>query len=150
MKTVICYPAKITDTASIKVSTWILSEYLEQQGYKVFYYEVEDEEDIDTSIFFDQLALYCLEDCLTAATLKKLLMSKHILHACSTSKDARESIGLPASYSSHRFSYHYEPTKSLPELVWSTFNSADYPTELSNEITYAQFKNIIYGKHNEL
>lgn len=131
MKTIICYPSKLADTDEINISSWIISNYLEKQGYEVFYNEVEENEEIDLTVYFDQLALYCLEDCLTPETFKRIIMSRHILHCYCTTTDIRSEVGLSPVVSNHRFSYSFKHNAYLPRLIWQEFHKTEFPDQIT-------------------
>lgn len=147
MKTIICYPKP---TASITISTWIIASHLEKQGYEVFYNEVSEGEDIDLESYFDQLALYCLEDCLTPQTIRKVVMSRHIIHSYSTDKtvikNLTEALGensypLPEKVK-HRVDFVTSASMPLEQLVWYEFYKDAPIPDLAN-LGFPQFNQLI-------
>lgn len=145
MKTVICYPEP---TTSITVSTWIIASYLEKQGYDVYYNEVLAGHDIDLESYFDQLALYCLEDCLTPQTIKRLVLSRHIVHSYSTDRTVIDNLKDVFAYPipdncKHRLDFVCKEAAYLPELVWQEFYKDESPIVLGKELNYANFNQLI-------
>ena len=155
MKTIICYPKSLAGTNSVNTSSWIIADYLNKQGYEVFYNEVPDGEDIDLTIYYDQLALYCLEDCLTAKTISKILTSRHILNSYSSSDIIEKKINglftLSAKADSaavvlksiqHRVSIK-TTNKLLQELVWKEYYHTKPPAAIKKPISYPQFMQLV-------
>ena len=141
MKTIICYPTALKDDHNVVLSSWILTDYLERQGYEPYYCEVADNEDIELEAYFDQLALYCLENCVTPTLLKKIVLSRHILHGYSTSDNYLPNI--PADFS-HRLHFTFNKRSKLSKLVWGSLNKTPYPKALDSITTYAEYK--YYGQ----
>lgn len=152
MKTIICYPEALAGTNSINLGSWIIANHLESQGYEVFYNEVAAGEDINLECYFDQLALYCLEDCLTPATLKRIVMSRHIIHSYSTSNAVVNNLNeafkpvvvypIP-SHHQHRLDFIYKEGGYLPDLVWKVFHKDKPPKALKNTLSYVQFNQLL-------
>lgn len=165
MKTIICYPESLANSNSINISSWIISDYLEKQGYEVFYNEVPDGEDIDLGLYYDQLALYTLEDCLTLSTLKKIALSRHILHSYSSSKMIEEKMN-DKDFKKEIDDYLSRPAKPglasailttihnrisvkstsglLQTLVWREFIKSKLPAaQIKKPLTYPQFLQLV-------
>lgn len=136
MKTIICYPEALADNHDIKLSSWIISNYLEHLGYEVFYDEVPSGSDVDLECYYDQLALYCLEDCVTPSLLRKIVLSRHILHAYSTKKDKFPPV---PNKLQHKLNIVYKKDVTLPKLVWNSLHKSKYPAAFNKPINYAQF-----------
>ncbi len=152
MKTLICYPEALANSNSINLGTWIIANHLENQGYDVFYNEVPEGEDINLECYFDQLALYCLEDCLTPATLKRIVMSRHIIHSYSTTNAVVNNLNeafkpvivypIPSRHH-HRLDFVHKDGEYLPELVWKIFHKKSPPKALKDTLSYVQFNQLL-------